>query len=74
MPQLRCGAGVVASAEVLRELPRRQHRSDDVTISAVSEGVRGYALDIKAAEALWVVLAVKVQLCLWLDNQSLRNE
>ena len=26
---------------------------DDVTISAVSEGVRGYALDAKNAEALW---------------------
>jgi NAD(P)-dependent dehydrogenase (short-subunit alcohol dehydrogenase family) len=26
---------------------------DDVTISAMSEGVRGYALDPKAAEALW---------------------
>jgi len=26
---------------------------DDVTISAISEGVRGYALDPKAAEALW---------------------
>jgi hypothetical protein len=26
---------------------------DDVTISAVSEGVRGYALDPKNAEALW---------------------
>jgi NAD(P)-dependent dehydrogenase (short-subunit alcohol dehydrogenase family) len=26
---------------------------DDVTISAVSEGVRGYALDPNAAEALW---------------------
>jgi len=27
--------------------------SDDVTISAISEGVRGYALDPKNAEALW---------------------
>ena len=27
--------------------------SDDVTITAVSEGVRGYALDAKNAEALW---------------------
>ena len=27
--------------------------SDDVTISGVSEGVRGYALDPKTAEALW---------------------
>jgi hypothetical protein len=26
---------------------------DDVTISGVSEGVRGYALDPKTAEALW---------------------
>jgi NAD(P)-dependent dehydrogenase (short-subunit alcohol dehydrogenase family) len=26
---------------------------DDVTISAISEGVRGYALDAKNAEALW---------------------
>jgi NAD(P)-dependent dehydrogenase (short-subunit alcohol dehydrogenase family) len=26
---------------------------DDVTINAASEGVRGYALDPKAAEALW---------------------
>jgi NAD(P)-dependent dehydrogenase (short-subunit alcohol dehydrogenase family) len=27
--------------------------ADDVTISAISEGVRGYALDAKNAEALW---------------------
>jgi NAD(P)-dependent dehydrogenase (short-subunit alcohol dehydrogenase family) len=27
--------------------------SDDVTISAISEGVRGYALDTDAAQALW---------------------
>ncbi len=27
--------------------------SDDVTITAISEGVRGYALDAKNAEALW---------------------
>jgi hypothetical protein len=27
--------------------------SDHVTISAISEGVRGYALDPKTAEALW---------------------
>lgn len=27
--------------------------SDDVTITAVSEGVRGYALDANAAESLW---------------------
>jgi NAD(P)-dependent dehydrogenase (short-subunit alcohol dehydrogenase family) len=27
--------------------------ADDVTISAVSEGVRGYALDLRNAEALW---------------------
>jgi hypothetical protein len=26
---------------------------DDATITAVSEGVRGYALDAKNAEALW---------------------
>lgn len=26
---------------------------DDATISAISEGVRGYALDVKNAEALW---------------------
>jgi NAD(P)-dependent dehydrogenase (short-subunit alcohol dehydrogenase family) len=26
---------------------------DDVTISAISEGVRGYALDLTNAEALW---------------------
>jgi hypothetical protein len=26
---------------------------DDATITAVSEGVRGYALDAKTAEALW---------------------
>jgi hypothetical protein len=27
--------------------------ADDVTISAISEGVRAYALDPGAAEALW---------------------
>src|ERR1700733_5399006 len=27
--------------------------ADDVTISAISEGVRGYALDLTGAEALW---------------------
>lgn len=27
--------------------------ADDVTINAISEGVRGYALDAKNAEALW---------------------
>lgn len=27
--------------------------ADDVTISAISEGVRGYALDPDNAEALW---------------------
>jgi hypothetical protein len=27
--------------------------ADDVTISAISEGVRAYALDAKNAEALW---------------------
>jgi hypothetical protein len=26
---------------------------DDVTITAISEGVRGYALDATNAEALW---------------------
>jgi NAD(P)-dependent dehydrogenase (short-subunit alcohol dehydrogenase family) len=51
-------AGVVASADEIggrycenchvgRTVP------DDATITAVSEGVRGYALDTKTAEALW---------------------
>jgi NAD(P)-dependent dehydrogenase (short-subunit alcohol dehydrogenase family) len=51
-------AGVVASAE---EIGGRYCENchignvvpDDVTISAISEGVRGYALDPKNAEALW---------------------
>ena len=51
-------AGVVASAD---EIGGRYCENchignvvpDDVTISAISEGVRGYALDPKNAEALW---------------------
>jgi len=51
-------AGVVASAD---EIGGRYCENchignvvpDDVTISAMSEGVRGYALDPKNAEALW---------------------
>src|SRR6267378_2772236 len=51
-------AGVVASAE---EIGGRHCENchvggvvpDQVTISAISEGVRGYALDPKNAEALW---------------------
>src|SRR6201987_6157295 len=51
-------AGVVASAD---EIGGRYCENchvgktvpDDVTITAVSEGVRGYALDAKNAEALW---------------------
>src|SRR5215467_7905857 len=51
-------AGVVASAdEVGGQYCENCHVSkavpDDVAISAVSEGVRGYALDPKNAEALW---------------------
>jgi len=52
-------AGVVASAD---EIGGRYCENchvgktvpDDVTITAVSEGVRGYALDAKTAEALWM--------------------
>src|ERR1700730_14605853 len=51
-------AGVVASAD---EIGGRYCENchvghivaDDVTISAISEGVRGYALDSRNAEALW---------------------
>jgi NAD(P)-dependent dehydrogenase (short-subunit alcohol dehydrogenase family) len=51
-------AGVVASAD---EIGGRYCENchvgktvpDDATITAVSEGVRGYALDAKNAEALW---------------------
>ncbi len=51
-------AGVVASAD---EIGGRYCENchvgkivaDDVTISPISEGVRGYALDANAAEALW---------------------
>jgi len=51
-------AGVVASAD---EIGGRYCESchvgktvpDDATITAISEGVRGYALDAKTAEALW---------------------
>src|ERR1700751_6094610 len=51
-------AGVVASAD---EIGGRYCENchvgktvpDDVTITAISEGVRGYALDAKNAEALW---------------------
>ena len=51
-------AGVVASAD---EIGGRYCENchvgnvvpDEVTISAISEGVRGYALDRNAAEALW---------------------
>jgi hypothetical protein len=51
-------AGVVASAE---EIGGRYCENchvgnvvpENVTISAISEGVRGYALDPKNAEALW---------------------
>jgi len=51
-------AGVVASAD---EIGGRYCENchvgnvvpDEVTISAISEGVRGYALDPKNAEALW---------------------
>ena len=51
-------AGVVASAdEVGGRYCENCHVGrivpDDVTISAISEGVRGYALDLGAAEALW---------------------
>jgi hypothetical protein len=51
-------AGVVASAD---EIGGRYCENchvgktvpDDVTLTAVSEGVRGYALDANNAEALW---------------------
>ncbi|MEY2394931.1 MAG: hypothetical protein QOF94_1276 [Acidobacteriaceae bacterium] len=51
-------AGVVASAD---EIGGRYCENchvgktvpDDATITAVSEGVRGYALDAKSAAALW---------------------
>jgi hypothetical protein len=51
-------AGVVASAD---EIGGRYCENchvgkivpDEVTISAISEGVRGYALDPDAADALW---------------------
>src|SRR5882757_7375580 len=51
-------AGVVASAD---EIGGRYCENchvgkivpDDATITAVSEGVRGYAFDVKSAEALW---------------------
>jgi NAD(P)-dependent dehydrogenase (short-subunit alcohol dehydrogenase family) len=51
-------AGVVAAAdEIGGQYCENCHVGrivpDDVTISAVSEGVRGYALDAKNAEALW---------------------
>jgi NAD(P)-dependent dehydrogenase (short-subunit alcohol dehydrogenase family) len=51
-------AGVVASAEAIGgRYCENCHVGhivpDNATISAISEGVRGYALDPKAAEALW---------------------
>jgi NAD(P)-dependent dehydrogenase (short-subunit alcohol dehydrogenase family) len=51
-------AGVVASADEIggrycENCHVGQLVSEDVTISSVSEGVRGYALDPKNAEALW---------------------
>ena len=51
-------AGVVAPAdEIGNQYCENCHVGrivpDDVTISAISEGVRGYALDPKNAEALW---------------------
>ena len=51
-------AGVVGSAEEIGgkycENCHVGHIvADDVTISAISEGVRGYALDSKLAAALW---------------------
>jgi hypothetical protein len=50
--------GVVASAgEIGGQYCENCHVgkivADDVTISAISEGVRGYALDPNNAEALW---------------------
>jgi NAD(P)-dependent dehydrogenase (short-subunit alcohol dehydrogenase family) len=52
-------AGVVAAAdEIGGQYCENCHVGkivpDDVTISAVSEGVRGYALDAKNAEAVWM--------------------
>jgi NAD(P)-dependent dehydrogenase (short-subunit alcohol dehydrogenase family) len=51
-------AGVVAPADEIggrycENCHVGQIVADDVTISAISEGVRGYALDPVAAEALW---------------------
>ena len=51
-------AGVVAPADEIggkycENCHVGQIVSDDVTINAVSEGVRAYALDLKNAEALW---------------------
>jgi NAD(P)-dependent dehydrogenase (short-subunit alcohol dehydrogenase family) len=51
-------AGVVAPADEIggrycENCHVGQNVPDDVTISAISEGVRGYALDPKNAEALW---------------------
>jgi NAD(P)-dependent dehydrogenase (short-subunit alcohol dehydrogenase family) len=51
-------AGIVASAETIgSQYCENCHVgkivADDVTISAISEGVRGYALDPKNAETLW---------------------
>jgi NAD(P)-dependent dehydrogenase (short-subunit alcohol dehydrogenase family) len=51
-------AGVVASADEIgggycENCHVGKIVSDDVTISAISEGVRGYALDPNNAEALW---------------------
>jgi NAD(P)-dependent dehydrogenase (short-subunit alcohol dehydrogenase family) len=51
-------AGVVASADEIggrycENCHVGQIVPDDVTITAISEGVRGYALDAKNAEALW---------------------
>jgi NAD(P)-dependent dehydrogenase (short-subunit alcohol dehydrogenase family) len=51
-------AGIVAPAdEIGGRYCENCHVSqivpDDVTISAISEGVRGYALDLDTAEALW---------------------
>ena len=51
-------AGVVASADEIggrycENCHVGQIVADNVTISGVSEGVRGYALDLKNAQALW---------------------
>src|SRR5580704_1779459 len=43
---------------------------DDVTISAISEGVRGYAVDAKTAEALWKKSEEMVGECFWLPSLS----